>query len=262
MENHEVAQYWEENAATWTRHVRSGHDVYRDALNTPAFLSMLPPVAGLTGLDIGCGEGANTRQIARLGARMHGVDIAPTFILHAEEAQAEDPLGITYRVGDATRLPFEDGAFDFATAFMCLMDVPDQAATFREARRVIRPGGFLQFSILHPCFAPPSRKVLRDAEGRTLGVEVAGYFDRIDGRIDTWWFSTVSAEERETVAPFQTPRFHRTLSEWVAMICAAGLVIDAFVEPCASEALAAAQPVVADTRVAPMSLLVRARRPA
>jgi hypothetical protein len=49
----EVARYWEANAETWTRHARAGYDIYRDGLNTPAFLDMLPPVGGLCGLDIG-----------------------------------------------------------------------------------------------------------------------------------------------------------------------------------------------------------------
>ena len=47
MEPVEAAALWEANAETWTRHSRAGYDIYRDALNTPAFLEMLPPVAGL-----------------------------------------------------------------------------------------------------------------------------------------------------------------------------------------------------------------------
>jgi len=90
---------------------------------------------------------------------------------------------------------------------------------------VLRPGGFLQFSILHPCFVPAHRKVLREADGRTRAIEIAGYFDTIDGRVDRWWFETLPREERERVGPFQTPRFHRTLSGWVEIICRAGLVI-------------------------------------
>ena len=74
----EVAQHWEANAEAWTQQSRAGFDIYRDALNTPAFLTMLPPVKGLSGLDVGCGEGSNTRLLARLGARMQAVDIAPT----------------------------------------------------------------------------------------------------------------------------------------------------------------------------------------
>ena len=63
------------------------------------------------------------------------------------------------------------------------------------------------------------------------------------------------------VAPFRTPRFHRTLSGWVEIICAAGLVIEKFGEPCASPELAKAEPVVADTRVAPLFLHIRASKP-
>lgn len=69
----DVAKHWEANAETWTKHARAGFDVYRDALNTPAFLAMLPPNAGLVGLDIVCGEGSNTRHLARAGARMEAI---------------------------------------------------------------------------------------------------------------------------------------------------------------------------------------------
>ncbi|RVU14769.1 class I SAM-dependent methyltransferase [Methylobacterium oryzihabitans] len=261
MQDRDVAECWEANADAWTRHVRAGFDIYRDALNTPAFLAMLPRVSGLSGLDIGCGEGANTRQIARLGAIMQGIDVAPTFVRHARTAEAAEPLGIVYQTADGTNLPFEENGFDFATAFMSLMDIPDQAKVLREAHRVVRRGGFLQFSILHPCFVPAYRKVLRDGDGKTRAVEVGGYFDRIDGRVDTWWFSTLSADAREKDAPFRIPRFHRTLSEWVKMICEAGWVIEQFAEPCADAELAEREPVVADTRVVPISLIIRARKP-
>ena len=43
MDPVKVAAYWEANAEAWTRLARAGYDVYRDALNTPAFLEMLPP---------------------------------------------------------------------------------------------------------------------------------------------------------------------------------------------------------------------------
>lgn len=262
MKAAENAALWEGNAETWTRHARAGYDIYRDALNTPAFLAMLPPVGGLDGLDIGCGEGSNTRKLAERGARMQAIDVAPTFVRYARAAEEAQSLGIVYRVADAEELPFADASFDFATAFMSLMDVPDQARALREVQRVLRPGGFLQFSICHPCFDPPYRRVLRDMDGRPRAIEVAGYFDDTDGRVDRWWFSTVPPEERERVLPFAIPLFHRTLSGWVAIIRAAGFEIEAFGEPCASAELAAAEPVVADTRVAPLFLHIRVRKPA
>jgi SAM-dependent methyltransferase len=197
MKSAEVADMWEANAETWTRHARTGYDVYRDALNTPAFLAMLPAISGLRGLDVGCGEGSNTRELARLGASMWAIDIAPTFVRHAQTTEATDPLGIIFQVADALSLPFGDDSFDFVTAFMSMMDMPDQGRALREVHRVLYPGGFLQFSILHPCFTPPHRRVLRNADGTTRAIEVAGYFDATNGRVETWWFETLPLEERE-----------------------------------------------------------------
>ncbi len=261
MDSREVAAHWENNAETWTRTSRAGHDVYRDLLNTPSFLAMLPPVDGLEGLDVGCGEGSNTRMLAERGARMTGIDIAPTFVRHAGEAEERDPLGIDYRVADALALPFGDARFDFATAFMSLMDMPDQERVLAEVHRVLRPGGFLQFSILHPCFVPPTRRNVRDNDGTVRAVEVADYFDEMDGRVDTWLFSDIPEAERASLEPFRVPRFHRTLSRWVEMLCGAGFVIRQFGEPRASDEAARQSPTVADTQVAPIFLQVRAGKP-
>lgn len=255
------ALLWESNAETWSRLVRAGCDIYRDTLNTPAMLAMLPPVAGLKGLDIGCGEGYNTRKLAGLCARITAIDIAPTFIRFAKQQEDAEPLGIHYLIADGMALPFQDGNFDFATAFMSLMDMPDQARALCEAFRVLRPGGFLQFSILHPCFAPPYRKVLREPDGAVRAIELAGYFDNVDGRVESWCFSSLPAEEACARAPFRVPRFHRTLSQWVDMICSAGFVIQRLGEPSASAETAAAFPAVADTRVAGLFLHIRCVRP-
>lgn len=257
MEPRDAAMMWEANAETWTAHARAGYDRYRDLVNTPGFLAMLPDIAGRHGLDIGCGEAANTALLVRRGARMTAVDFAPTFLRHAAAAHP----GIAFVRADAGRLPFGDAAFDFATAFMSLMDMPHHEEVVSEAVRVLRPGGFLQFSILHPCFVPPHRRNLRDASGRVTGLEIGGYFDRIDGRVDRWWFGTAPATERARVAAFREPRFHRTLSHWLNLVPRAGLAIEEIGEPRADPETAAREPSVADTLVAPLFLHVRGRKP-
>ncbi|ASY62751.1 putative methyltransferase [Sinorhizobium sojae CCBAU 05684] len=261
MQSSEVGACWEANAENWTRFSRAGYDVYRDALNTPAFLDMLPPVAGLRGLDLGCGEGSNTRRLAEHGALMTAIDIAPTFIRHAQEQEEDDPRGIRYVLGDGADLPFEDGAFDFVTAFMSLMDMPDQPRVLWQVFRVLREGSFFQFSILHPCFVPPRRKTIRDEHGDCHAVEVADYFYETDGQIETWLFSSLPRRERENATPFRIPRFHRTLSSWMTMIIASGFVVEELREPMASEEAARLYPTVADTRVAPIFLHLRLRKP-
>ncbi|KFC73381.1 Methyltransferase type 11 [Bosea sp. LC85] len=260
MDSADVAACWEANAETWTRHARAGYDLYRDALNTPTFMANLPFVAGLEGLDIGCGEGANTRRIAQAGARMTGIDIAPTFIRHAQEAEAAAPLGISYQLADGMDLPFADGSFDFATAFMSLMDMPRQDRVLAEAERVLRPGGFLQFSILHPCFATPFRRVLRDENKTVLGIEVREYFRATNGEIETWRFGAAPEHEKAKVEPFRVPRFHHTLSEWVNLLITTGFTIEHMHEPTIDAETAVREPYLADTRVAPLFLHMRVRK--
>src|SRR5437867_7495255 len=106
MDHEEVGRIWNLNANAWTKLARAGYDVYRDYLNTPAFFAMLPDVTGLWGLDIGCGEGHNTRLLAKRGARVTALHIAEVFIAHAKQAEEDEPLGIDYRVASAVDLPF------------------------------------------------------------------------------------------------------------------------------------------------------------
>jgi ubiquinone/menaquinone biosynthesis C-methylase UbiE len=260
MDHNEVGRYWDRNADTWTALVRQGYDVYRDHLNTPAFLAMLPEVRGLRGIDIGCGEGHNTRMLARRGAHMTAIDISEAFIRHAKDEESRQPLGIAYQNASAVALPFAGEQFDFATAFMSLMDIPEQDKALAESRRVLRPNGFLQFSIIHPCFVPPHRRNIRDAQDNVVAVEIGRYFDSVDGEIERWTFNGAPKEVRSSVAPFEVPRFHRTLSQWVNMTIEAGFAIERMGEPRADDETAQRVPYVADTQVAPIFLHVRARK--
>ena len=97
------------------------------------------------------------------------------------EAELKEQLGIEYRVASTVEIPFPDGHFDFATAVMSLMDMPEADLAPAEAFRVIKPGGFLQFSICHPCFDTPHRRNLRNEQGLTYAIEVGGYFRNLEG---------------------------------------------------------------------------------
>ena len=214
VDHEEVGRYWNANADVWTKLSRAGYDVYRDYLNTPAFLEMLPEVAGLTGLDIGCGEGHNTRRLVRRDARMTTVDIAERFVAHARKAEEQGPLDIEYRIASAVELPFEEAAFDFATGFMSFMDVPEISCVLAEAYRVLRPGGFLQFSIEHPCFATTYSRNLRDERGISCAREVGDYFLDTKGVVSEWLFSAAPEKTKKGLPKFETPRFHQTVSRW------------------------------------------------
>ncbi len=262
MDHEAAGRYWDENAEAWTALARAGYDVYRDHLNTPAFFEALPAVAGLTGLDIGCGEGHNTRLLADRGARMTGIDIAPRFIAHAERAEAEAPRAIAYQVASAVALPFADGSFDFATGFMSFMDIPETERVLSEAYRVLRPGGFLQFSISHPCFETPHRRALRDASGRTYAVEVGDYFREGQGAVQEWIFSAAPADVKRDLGKFRIPHFHRPLSTWLNRLIGVGFRLEYVGEPCPTAAAIEACPRVQNARAVANFLHLRGRRPA
>ncbi len=261
MNHEEAGRFWNENAEAWTRLARAGFDVYRDHLNTPAFFEFLPDVTGLSGIDIGCGEGHNTRLLAGRGARVTGIDIAENFIGYARQAEVDEPLGIDYRVASAVDLPFEDDRFDFATGFMSFMDVPETDRAIAEAARVIRPGGFLQFSICHPCFDTPHRRNLRGASGTTYAIEVGDYFRNLQGDVDEWLFSSATAEARAGLPRFRTPRFTRTLSQWLNMLIDAGLRLERLSEPRPSGETVRACPAIQDAQVVAYFLHIRASKP-
>ena len=260
VDHREVGKFWNANAHAWTQLVRAGFDIYRDGLNTPAFLSLLPDVQGQRGLDIGCGEGHNTRLLAKRGARMIGVDIAPKFIEYAAESEERDPLGIEYLVASAVRLPFQDQTFDFVTGFMSFMDIPETNEVLSEAYRIIEPRGFLQFSICHPCFDPPYRRNLRDEHGVTYAIEVGEYFRSRDGEIDEWTFKAAPPEARAGLRPFKIPRFTQTLSEWFNLLIERGFQVEAVREPRPSDEAVRRWPGLQDAQVVAYYLHIRVRK--
>ena len=261
MDNAEAGRMWNDNADSWTELSRAGYDVCRDLFNTPTFLDILPDISNLDGLDIGCGEGHNTRLLARRGARMTGIDISERFIEHAHAEEERETLWISYRVADAANLPYPAKTFDFATGFMSLMDMPQVERVVFEAYRVLKPGGFFQFSISHPCFDTPHRKKLRNEQGKAYAFEIGGYFHNLDGEVEEWTFSALPLEKQEQVEKFRVPRFTRTLSEWLNLIIGAGFTLECFAEPRPSDEVVREHPNIQAAQVFPYFLIVRGRKP-
>ncbi len=261
MDHEEVRRYWNENADLWTRLSQAGYDVYRDHFNTPAFFDMLPDVNALLGLDIGCGEGYNTRLLAECGAWVTAIDISDAFLQHAKQSEDRDPLGIRYALASATELPFADSTFGFATGIMSFMDIPEIGRALDEVYRALKPGGFLQFSITHPCFETPHRRTLRDEKGRAYAREVGNYFRNLRGEVIEILFGSVPREIRERLPKFKVPRYTRTISQWLNLVMEKGFILERIEEPQPSDEIVRQHPRLQSAQVIASFLHVRARKP-
>lgn len=117
----------------------------RTAEEAAAFL--LPHLEpGMSLLDIGCGPGSITVGLARYVApgRVVGVDSAPEALAHARShAAAEHMNAVRFVESDAYILPFDDATFDVVYAHQVLQHLADPIAALREARRVLKPGGYV-----------------------------------------------------------------------------------------------------------------------
>jgi len=144
---------------------------------------------------------------------------------------------------------------------MSLMDVPETGRVLAEAWRVLKPGGFLQFSISHPCFDTPHRRNLRDMQGHTYAIEVGDYFRGRNGEIDEWLFKAAPAQVKHGLRKFRLPRFHRTLSEWLNLLTETGFLLERVEEPRPTDETVASCPELQDAQIVSYFLHIRARKP-
>jgi ubiquinone/menaquinone biosynthesis C-methylase UbiE len=265
VEDDKLAREWNTAAESWTDFVREGKDYYRDEMNGPAFLSLVGNVEGKRVLDLACGEGYNTRILARKGARVVGVDFSERMIEMAKQIENKEKLGIDYRVSDASDLTgTPSDHFDLITCSMALMDIEDYEAAIHEVARVMKKGGRLIFSITHPCFewgiTTPNGQSIGDwkyEEGtentpnrKALCLKVKRYFGIV--RCKSSWTM------KRLVKPFKTTAFHRTLTDYFQALYENGLLVQRLVEPKPTATGASKYPQLRKHRKIPQSIIIEA----
>jgi len=123
----------------------------RGVAATDELVAVLQPRPGERILDIGSGIGGPARWIAaKSGAFVTGVDLTPEFCAAAEALNRATGLAdrVTIRNGSALALPVPDNSFDRAYSQNVIMNIADKRGFYREAYRVLRPGGVLALSNL------------------------------------------------------------------------------------------------------------------
>ena len=188
----------------------------------PNLLSLVGEVKEEIICDLACGQGWVARELARRGAQVTGLDLAPNLLKLAQGYEEQEPLGIVYVQGDAQRAdPLSDGQFTGCVCVLALINIPDLQATFQSVRRILKPGGWFVFAIPHPCFETPHAQWIPLADpGHPLARIVTGYFD------ERQWFSSNPDGVRSRVGDY-----HRMLSTYLNALSTAGFALERAIEP-------------------------------
>lgn len=109
----------------------------------PELLRLLAPASRV--LEIGCGPGVDSHQLAQRGHRVVGIDAAPRMIALARR---EFP-GVDFRVGDMRSLDFPPGSFDAIVALYSIIFLPkkEMSSALRQFAALLSPGGMLLLAV-------------------------------------------------------------------------------------------------------------------
>lgn len=175
-------------------------------------LRVLGDVSGRDVLDLCCGGAQTSVHLAKLGARVTGVDVSPRQLAHARALVEREGVDVRLVEAPCNRLAMlPDASFDVAFSAFALGYVEDVSGTFREAFRLLRPGGLFAFSWASPLFECTALT----AEG--MLIVARPYYDTAP--------QVVHEEEGTTV------EYVRTYGDWLRELVHAGFVVTDILEP-------------------------------
>jgi SAM-dependent methyltransferase len=192
---------------------------------TAALLDLTPSLESARVLDLACGQGRVSRELARRGARVVGIDIANGLLDKARAVEQRHPLGITYVREDAARASALRGKqFDGVVCNFGLSDIDDLSGALATVGRVLSDGGWFVFSILHPCLPG------WDADAPSSWPPDKGYY------AEGWWLAENTGFRGHVGAN------HRMLATYLNALARHRLRLEQVVEPDPGEEWAARAP--------------------
>ena len=150
----EVREFWNSDPCG-TRYLEGADDFEAHARARYALEPHIPEFAqfasarGLRVLEVGVGIGADYLEWLRAGARATGVDLSPASLESTRRRCELAGFHPDLRVADAEHLPFADHTFDVVYSYGVMHHSPDTAQCFREAWRVLKPGGQARIMLYH-----------------------------------------------------------------------------------------------------------------
>lgn len=227
--NDETQAIWDQNAAFWDDYMDEGNHFQR-LLIGPTTENLLELQSGELVLDIACGNGNYSRQLAQLGAQVVAFDFSETFIERARARSTEFSDQIEYQLIDATKpeqlMSLGQRHFDAAVCNMALMDMPDIDPLIETLPQMLKPGGRFIFSVMHPCFnSIGANKIIEEeySDGDLV--------TRRAIKVSTYITPTTSKGLGVIGQPVPQYYFHRSLSVLLEPCFRSGFVLDGLEEP-------------------------------
>ena len=230
------------------KELRNKSNTANDTEEKPALFSLLPPLKGLTVLDLGCGFGENCEIFSKTGAaQVIGVDISEKML---EVAQKDHPFA-TYIRGDMSDISFLSEneklpkTYDLIVSSLAIHYIKDMKKLASQVYSLLSIGGYFIFSQEHPMTTAPLIGSSWEKDGDTVTCYKLSDYGRPGERTVDWLVNGVI-------------KYHRTFSEIFNALTEVGFTVKAVLEPFPSEADIAAMPKRAKYLHKPNFLLIKA----
>ncbi|MHA1137319.1 MAG: class I SAM-dependent methyltransferase [Candidatus Thorarchaeota archaeon] len=227
-----IQKQWEDNAEAFANLIAgSGTPHHKNILN-PCVEELLGDVKGKRLLDAGCGEGYLARYYTKKGADVVAIDLSPSLIEASEIITDNEGLEVDYRVGDVCHVEsIPNETFDIVLSNLVLLNIPYLEDALKEYFRVLKTGGHLVFSIVHPAFNfyGPGKWEMGEKDPETKRRE--GLFFKVDNYFDEEEYERYWRTRKGKKFPAPISFFHRTLATYLNAINTSGFNLVEFREP-------------------------------
>lgn len=228
--NRDVHDGWNENSEFWDSYMGSEGRSFQKILIGPVTERLLELKPGETVLDVACGNGAFTRRMAQLGAKVIGCDFSERQLEFANKRTKENKERIEFKLFNATDesqlLLLGKQRFDVAVCTMAMMDMAVIEPLLSALHSILKSEGRFVFSVMHPCFNSNGVTKIYEEEERD-GKVIGRHSIKVERYIQQFVEKGIGIIGQ----PVAQYCFHRPLSILFNICFRAGFIIDAFEEP-------------------------------